>query len=54
MYLRFDIPKFVELDYTILTSIIIYIPNFFFEFDYYFLKFLNLSLLRLYNWKYIV
>ena len=54
MYLRFDIPKFLELDYTILTVFFLNSPQFFFEFDIFFLKFVNLFLMRLYNWKYIV
>lgn len=54
MYLRFDVPKFLELDYTILTVVFLKLPNFFFEFDFFFLKFVNLFLMRLYNWRYII
>ena len=54
VYYRVDVPKFLEVDYTILCSIILYYPNPLFETNIYNLKYINFSLLRLYNWKYIV
>jgi ribosomal protein S4 len=54
MYYRIDVPRFLEVDYTILTSIILYKPMFIFEYNYYNLKFVNYFLIRLYNWKYII
>jgi len=49
-----DIPRFLEIDFIVLTSIILYQPSFNFDFNYIVKKFLNLFLLRLYNWRYIV
>lgn len=54
VYYKLDVPKFLEVDYTLLCSIILYYPNPLFETDIYNIKYINLSLLRLYNWKYIV
>ena len=54
VYYKLDVPKFLEVDYTLLCSIILYYPNPLFETDIYNIKYINLSLLRLYNWKYVV
>jgi len=48
-----DVPKYLEVDYISLSIILIYTPVFYWEFNQFFLKYLNLSLIRLYNWKYI-
>jgi len=54
MYYRLDVPKFLEVDYTILTTVILYKPKYLYETDLYTFKYLNYFLLRLYVWKYIV
>lgn len=50
---KLDVPKFLEVDYSILCSIVVYYPNPLFEMNFYNMKYINLALLRLYNWKYI-
>lgn len=54
MYYKLDVPKFLEVDYTTLTSIILYQPNPIYEGNYYTAKYINFFLIRLYNWKYVV
>lgn len=53
MYYKLDVPKFIEVDYTILTLIILYKPKSLYETDLYTFKYINYFLLRLYVWKYI-
>jgi len=54
MYYRLDVPKFLEVDYTILTAVILYKPKYLYETDLYTFKYINYFLLRLYIWKYII
>jgi hypothetical protein len=49
-----DVPSFIEVDYLTLSLAIVCLPYKFQDFNYFFTKFLNLYLLRLYNWKYII
>lgn len=53
LYFKFDVPFYLEVDYTILTVIVIRLPKFFFELNYYIFTYLNIYLMRLYNWKYV-
>lgn len=54
MYFNSETPKFIEIDYSILTFIIIFKPFFYFDFDVYHILNINYFLSRLYLWKYIV
>lgn len=54
MYYRLDVPKYIEVDYTVLTVIILYTPKYIYETDIYTFKYINYFLLRLYSWKYII
>lgn len=49
----FDVPRFLQVEYSTLSIVVIYKPLFFKDFSYLNRFFLNGSLLRLYNWKYI-
>lgn len=53
MFFKMDIPLYLEIDYSILTTIVIRNPFFFYELNLYLYKFINLYFIRLYNWKYI-
>lgn len=46
-----DIPKYLEVDYLILMTIIIFKPNNFYYFNYFFFKFLSNYMFKLYLWK---
>lgn len=54
MYNRLDIPKFLEVDYTVLAVVVLWYPKYFHELDFYTTKYINYFLFRLYTWKYIV
>ena len=54
MYYKLDVPKFLEVDYTILTVVILYKPKYLYETDLYTFKYMNYFFLRLYTWKYII
>jgi hypothetical protein len=54
MYYKEDVPKFLEVDYISMTMVLL---NYSFNkeyVDFYNIKFLNLYLNRLYNWKFII
>ena len=53
MYYKIDVPKFLEVDYTVLTAVVLYTPKSVYEVDLYTFKYINYFLLRLYTWKYI-
>jgi len=53
MYYKMDVPKFLEVDYTVLTAVVLYTPKSVYEVDLYTFKYINYFLLRLYTWKYI-
>lgn len=53
-YYFLDVPRYIEVDYTVLTSILIYEPIHLHDFNSVAKNFLNLFLMRLYNWRYIV
>lgn len=53
-YLVEDIPKFLEVDYLTMMSIIVYEPYQLRDFNPYNTHFINLNSLKMYNWKYIV
>lgn len=54
MYFKEDVPKFIEVDYLSMTLVILNYSLKKKYFDFYNIKFLNLHLSRLYNWKYII
>lgn len=54
MYFKEDVPKFIEVDYLSMTLVILNYSINKNYLDFYNLKFLNLYLSRLYNWKYII
>jgi hypothetical protein len=49
-----DVPSFIEVDYTILTLTLIKYPTKFYNYNFFFTKFISMYLLRLYNWKYVI
>lgn len=48
MYYKLDVPKFLEVDYTILSLVVLYKPKALYETDFYTFKYINYFLLRLY------
>lgn len=48
-----DIPKFLEVDYLTMTCVVLYIPTKYKNFNSVNLKYLNIYLSRLYNWKFL-
>lgn len=48
MYFNFDVPKFLEVDYSILTAVVLFRPFFYFDFNMYSLLNINFFLSRLY------
>lgn len=53
LYFRIDVPKYLEVDYAILTIIVLRQPLFFYELNTYLYNYINMYLMRLYNWKYV-
>lgn len=53
IYFREDIPNFLEVDFVLMSFIILYKPEFF-ELDLNKVKFLNYFQRHLYNWKFII
>lgn len=49
-----DVPSYIEIDYLTLTLMIIKYPKNYYNYNFYFTKFLSFYLLRLYNWKYVI
>ena len=54
IHLNAETPKFVEVDYSILTAVVLFKPFFYYDFSFYNLMNINFFLSRLYLWKYIV
>ena len=52
-FFQFDVPLFLEVDFHALTLFILRKPIFFFEVNFYTFKYINVYLMRLYNWKYL-
>jgi hypothetical protein len=46
-----DVPKYLEVDYTLLLSIPVFKPNNFYYLNFFFFKFISNYMLRLYFWK---
>ena len=53
LYCGNDIPNYLEVDFFTMTSVIIYEPFLFYEFDPILIYRIPFLSLRLYNWKYI-
>lgn len=53
LFLRLDVPLYIEIDYTTLTFIILRPPFWFYELNTYLYKYINIYFIRLYNWKYL-
>lgn len=53
MFLKLNVPKYMEVDYSCLTLLILRSPSNIFECSIYTVKYFNLFLYRLYNWKYV-
>lgn len=51
---KMDIPYYLEVDFLVLTSVMLTTPFWVRDFSFFLKKFLNFNLLRLYNWRYIV
>ena len=54
IHLNAETPKFIEVDYSILTAVVLFKPFFYYDFSFYNLMNINFFLSRLYLWKYIV
>lgn len=49
-----DVPSFLEVDYISLSFGLIKYPINYYDYNYYFNKFISFYLMRLYNWKYVI
>jgi hypothetical protein len=53
LFFKQDVPRFLEVDYSILTCIVLCKPRFLFELSWYVTRFINFFLLRQYSWRYV-